>query len=428
MAKEITQPTTVNILNMARNAMSEYYRNIIPEATQDNLSQVFDKLMTYQASRNELMQMLPTLIGIQSMDAANFKNPLARYKKDPIRFGLTDEEIYINMVQGQKFDYEMSPENLYKYYQSNVMAAFHDVNYDVTFPFSVQWNTLRNAVMSKYGLRDMMAGKTQAVYASAEWGEYLAMKGLIDSGYDKQVLPAVTVAEVVDKESAENLVVELQSFIGEASFPNAKNNVAGASSSCGAENLIFLITPRVNARITIQTLAQLYNLSLDETKARTRVVDKFDHDSIQAVAMDIRCFRVRDQFREIGYMSNIGSSFYNYFLHIFEMISFSPFYPVRVFTTDKVGLTSIAGKNITNAVVGTTVNIEVTETATGFDYTPNLYDYEITSTPSSKKTYMLPGSNKLVIGQDETAFPITVKVTYRNNESITANVTVNKSA
>ena len=86
----VNEPTSINILNMARNAMSEYYRNIIPEATQDNLAQVFDKLMTYQASRNELMQMLPTLIGIQTMDAVNFKNPLAVYKKNPIRFGQTD--------------------------------------------------------------------------------------------------------------------------------------------------------------------------------------------------------------------------------------------------------------------------------------------------------------------------------------------------
>lgn len=422
-----SNPTSVNILNMARNAMSEYYRNIIPEATQDNLAQVFDKLMTYQASRNELMQMLPTLIGIQTMDAVNFKNPLAVYKKNPIRFGQTDEEIYVNMIKANKFDYEMSPANLFKYYESNVMSAFHEINYDVTFPFSIQWNTLRNAVFSTYGLRDMMGAKTQAVYASAEWGEYSAMKGLIETGYDKQILPAVTVPKVTDKESAENLVVELQSFIGEASFPNPINNIAGANSSCDASNLIFLMTPRTNARITIQTLAQLYNLSLDETKARTRVVDKFEHEGIQAVALDIRCFRVRDHFREIGYTNNVGSLFYNYFLTIFEMISFSPFYPIRVFTSDNVGLTSIAPVNITDAVAGTTRDIEVTKTATGFDYTPGLYDYEITSTPSSKKTYMLPGSNKLVIGADETAFPITVKVTYRNDTSITTNVSVAKS-
>ena len=118
-----SDPTSVNILNMTRNAMSEYYRNIIPEATKDNLAQVFDKLMTYQASRNELMQMLPTLIGIQTMDAVNFRNPLAIYKKNPMRFGQTDEEIYVNMVKANKFDYEMSPTNLFKYYESNVMSV-----------------------------------------------------------------------------------------------------------------------------------------------------------------------------------------------------------------------------------------------------------------------------------------------------------------
>lgn len=424
---EGTVPTNVNIMNMVRKAMPYYYSEVIPEATTENLSQVFDKLMTFQRGRNELMEVLPTLIGIQTLDAVNFRNPLARYKQNRIAFGQTDEEIYVNMMKATDFDYYMTPDNLFKYYESNVMVAFHDVNYTPQYPFSIQWNTLRNAVFSTYGIRDMIAAKMQSAYASAEWGEYKAMLGMIDTGYDKQILPAVSVQAVTDKETAENLVVELQSFIGEASFPNPNNNIAGANSSCDASNLIFLMTPRVNARVTIQTLAQLYNLSLDETKARTRVVDGFEHDAIQAVALDIRCFRVRDQFREVSYQGNNGSLFYNYFLTLFEQISFSPFYPIRVFTSDKVGLVSIAGKAVNDAKAGQDVKIEVTPTATGFDYTPGLYDYEITSTPASKHTFMVPGSNILRIGENETTFPITVKVTYRNDPSITTAVTVSNS-
>lgn len=421
-----TVPTNINIMNMVRKAMPYYYSEVIPEATAENLSQVFDKLMTFQRGRNELMEVLPTLIGIQTLDAVNFRNPLARYKQNRIAFGQTDEEIYVNMMKATDFDYYMTPDNLFKYYESNVMVAFHEVNYTPQYLFSIQWNTLRNAVFSTYGIRDMIAAKMQSAYASAEWGEYKAMLGMIDTGYEKQMLPAVTVSAVTDKDTAENLVVELQSFIGEASFPNPNNNIAGANSSCDASNLIFLMTPRVNARVTIQTLAKLYNLSLDETKARTRVVDGFEHEEIQAVALDIRCFRVRDQFREVSYQGNHGSLFYNYFLTLFEQISFSPFYPIRVFTSEKVGLTSIAGVAATGKA-GQDVKIEVTPTATGFTYTPALYDYEITSTPSSKHTFMVPGSNILRIGENETTFPITVKVTYRNDPSITTTVTVSQS-
>ena len=94
-----TVPTNVNIMNMVRKAMPYYYSEVIPEATAENLSQVFDKLMTFQRGRNELMEVLPTLIGIQTLDAVNFRNPLARYKQNRIAFGQTDEEIYVNMMK-----------------------------------------------------------------------------------------------------------------------------------------------------------------------------------------------------------------------------------------------------------------------------------------------------------------------------------------
>lgn len=422
------EPSSVNILNMARMSMPYYYQERIPEATSDNLQTIFDTLMNYQAGRNALMEMLPTLIGIQTMDAVTFKNPLAEFKLSPINYGQTDEEIYINMTKGTEFDYYANSDTLFKWYESYVMAAFHKVNFMMQYPFSIQFNTLRDAVMSKFGIRDMMAGKMQATYSGAEWDEYLVMKQLAETAYEKQLAPAVQVAEVRDADTATDLVIALHTFLGEAQFPNPANNIAGATSSCNPKNMIFMLTPSINARIGIQTLARLYNLSYAETEARTKVVDSFEHPEIQAIAMDIRFFRCRNQFREISYAYNSGSLFYNYFYTLAEQISASPFYPMRVFTTDKVGLVSIAPQNITDAKAGETRSIKVTETATGFDYTPKLYDYEITSTPSSKKTIMLPGTNQLIIGDDETAFPITVKVSYRNDNSITTNVTVNTRA
>lgn len=426
-AGDSVQPTSVNILNMVRQAMPYYYQERIPEATSDNLSQIFDTLMTYQTGRNALMEMLPTLIGIQTLDAASFRNPLAQFKSAPINFGKTDEEIYANMTKGAKFDAYAKSDSLFKWYESYVMACFHEVNFMMQYPFSIQFNTLRDSVMSKFGIRDMMSAKMMATYAGAEWDEFLVMKQMVDTAYDKQIAPAVNVKAVTDKTTAEDLVVALHTFLGEAKFPNPANNIAGATSSCEPRNMIFMMTPSVNARISIQTLATLYNLSYAETEARTIIVDSFAHSEIQAVALDIRFFRCRNQFREISYAYNSASLFYNYFLTLSEQISASPFYPMRIFTSDTVGLESIAGKNVSNAKAGTTVDINVTETAGGNAYTPKLYNYEITSEVKSNKTIILPGTNKLIIGDDETAFPITVKVTYRNDSSVTANVTVSNA-
>ncbi len=422
-------PTNMNIINAVRAALPYHIQDRIPEATSDNLQAVYDTILNNQNIRNEFMIALPALIGIQTMDAVTFNNPLAAYKRSPIRFGATDEEIYVNMVKGHNYDGWAGADAMFKRYLSYVMANFHTVNFEMQYDVTIDYNTMRNAFMSEYGIRDMMQAKMMSLYASGEWDEYLVMKQLIDTGYEKRVLPAVKVDAVVDKESAENLMVELQAFIGEAQFPNPANNVAGANSSSNAANMLFITTPGVNARIGVQALANAYNLSYMETKARTVIVDKFENEEIVAVAVDLRFFRCRDQFREISYDRNGSALYWNYHYTMFEQISPSLFYPMRVFTTDTVGVASLSGTGITDAVPGTTREIVVTPTGSaGAGYTPELYDYEITSTPSSHKTQMIPGTNQLIIGDDETAFPITVKVSYRPDTTISTTVSVAKQA
>ena len=412
------EPTNMNIINAVRAALPYHIQDRIPEATSDNLQAVYDTILNKQNIRNEFMVALPALIGIQTMDAVTFNNPLAVYKRSPIRFGATDEEIYVNMAKGHAYDGWAGTDAMFKRYLVNF-----EMQYDVT----IDYNTMRNAFMSEYGIRDMMQAKMMSLYASGEWDEYLVMKQLIDTGYEKQVLPAVKVDPVTDKASAENLMVELQAFIGEAQFPNPANNVAGANSSSNASNMLFITTPQVNARIGVQALANAYNLSYVETKARTVIVDKFEHPEIVAVALDLRFFRCRDQFREISYDRNGSALYWNYHYTMFEQISPSLFYPIRVFTTDTVGVQSLSGTGITDAVPGTTREIIVAPTGTA-TYKPELFDYEITSTPSSHKTQMIPGTNQLIIGEDETAFPITVKVSYRPDTTISTNVSVAKQA
>lgn len=44
----------------------------------------------------------------------------------------------------------------------------------------------------------------ESAITGANWDEYLAMRDLINVGYEKEVLPAVTVDAIVDEASAKN--------------------------------------------------------------------------------------------------------------------------------------------------------------------------------------------------------------------------------
>lgn len=421
----MAKATNVNILNAMR---SEYeLENRIPAATHDNLSQIFSAMMSYNQGKNVIIPSLLERVGLQTVDSTAWRNPLARYKKDPMRYGMTHEETFVNMCKGKLYDPRESYEYAFQQYQSYVMSVFHKVNLSMQYPVTITYDNLRSAFLSEYGIRDMMSAKMESAVTGANWDEYNAMKNMVDTGYAKQILPAVTVNAVEDEATAKALLTEIKAAVNEFRFPNPANNIAGATSASEPFNLIWLTTPRVDANISVEALAYAFNMDKAQVDVRTVIVDKFDNAAIQGVLMDIRFFNCRDQFREMSdqRLANILS--WNYFYTMVEMISASPFYPIRVFTTDTVADASLSitasGGEYTP---GTVVNVPATVTGGTGTYHQNLLSWSV-SGQTSRDTYILPGTDQLYIGADEEAATLTVKIVYRPDESVTKEVTFTKS-
>lgn len=330
------KPTNENIIKAVRADASLDFQNRIPDVVSNNLQKVYDALLSYAPARNEFVNSLMTRIGLQTVDSNTFRNPLSLYKKDPMRYGMTHEETYVNMTKGYAYDSNADAELSLKQFETYIMTMFHNVNLKMQYPVTVTYDNLRNAFLSETGIRDLVSAKMEACISGAELDEYTAMKGLIDTGYDKNVLPAVHVDEVVNEATAKELLAQIKQAVGEFSFPNPANNIVGATSSSPASNLIFITTPKVNARISVEALAYAFNLDKADVEVRTVVVDEFSHPAIQGVLLDVRFFNCRDQFREMTSQQLANILKWNYFYTMVEMISASPFYPIRVFTTDTV--------------------------------------------------------------------------------------------
>lgn len=421
-----TPATNVNILNAMR---AEYeLESRIPEATLDNLQQIFTSMMSYSQGRNTIIPSLLERIGLQTVDTSAWRNPLAMYKKDPMRYGMTHEETFVNMCKGKLYDPRESYEYAFQQYQSYIMSVFHKVNLTMQYPVTITYDNLRSAFLTEYGIRDMMSAKMESAVTGANWDEYNAMKSMIDTGYDAQILPAVTVPAVTDEASAKKLLTEIKAAVNEFRFPNPANNIAGATSASTPYNLIWLTTPRVDAQISVEALAYAFNMDKAQVDVRTVIVDKFDNEAIQGVLMDVRFFNVRDQFREMSdqRLANILS--WNYFYTLVEMVSASPFYPMRVFTTDTVATSSlsITASNATYTA-GEVVTIPATVTGGTGTYHQELLSYSVEG-QTSKDTYILPGTNQLYTGADETGASLKVTITYRPDESVTKQITVTPKA
>lgn len=414
----MANPTNANILRALKNELSFEVQNHLPTEVSDNLQTVYDTILNYAPVRNEIVPSMVNRIGMQTVDSIAWRNPLARFKKEPMRYGETHEETYVNMCKGRVYDSQADFKFAFQQYQSYIMSVFHNVNLEIQYPVTITYDNLRKAFTTEYGIRDMIMAKMESAITGANWDEYLAMRDLINVGYEKEVLPAVTVDAVTNEESAKKLLVEVKRAVGDFGFPLPENNVAGATSHAMPSNLIWITTPNVNAHVSVDALAYAFHMDRADVEVQTVIVDKFSNPAIQGVLCDVRFFNVRDQFKEMTdqKLSNVLS--WNYFYTQVEMVSASPFYPIRVFTTDTVVKTPTLAVETGTYIAGQTREVEVAVSGGTGTYHQNLVTLEVESGATSTKTYVIPGTHLLHTGADETG-TIVLKAIYRPNESIT---------
>ena len=414
----MANPTNANILRALKQELSFEVQNHLPAEVSDNLQGVYDTILNYAPVRNEIVPSMVNRIGMQTVDSIAWRNPLARFKKEPMRYGETHEETYVNMCKGRVYDSQADFKFAFQQYQSYIMSMFHNVNLEIQYPVTITYDNLRKAFTTEYGIRDMIMAKMESAITGANWDEYLAMRDLINVGYEKEVLPAVTVDAVTNEETAKKLLVEVKRAVGEFNFPLPENNTAGATSHAMPSNLIWITTPNVNAHVSVDALAYAFHMDRADVEVQTVIVDKFSNPAIQGVLCDVRFFNVRDQFKEMTDQKLANVLSWNYFYTQVEMVSASPFYPIRVFTTDTVVKKPTLVVETGTYAAGQTQEVEVTVSGGTGSYHQNLVTLEVESGATSAKTYVIPGTHLLHTGSDETG-TIVLKAIYRPDESIT---------
>lgn len=414
----------MNILNAVRSRMSTEYQANVPVATASNLNDVYSTILNNESTINALIPALTDLIIMQSVTSGIFENPLRGLKQNEMPFGLTEQEIFVNFAEGIAHNPKATCEDAFGIYEAYIMSAYHRINFNKDYPVTIWYDDIRTAFASEFGLKSLINAKSQAIISGASHDEYVNMIGLVESAYKAGACYPVHLSAAVNSEETGNeLIKNIQTFVGHMAFPHREYNFAGSDAISMRDDLIILTTPEVMASINVDTLAGAFNLDKKDLMARIVVTDGFPHQpGIQAALADRRFFKVRDQYRLMTTDRLNMPLRYNLVYHVKEMFSYSPFYPLIVFTTDEVDVTSLAvtisadigGAAVTQYTPGTQqefyVNTKTTPNTAG---TPRGLRYRVTGNTSAM-TMIVPGTNKLLVAADETGnLTITAKSTYK---------------
>lgn len=414
----------VNVLNVIRQNATAVYQDRIPEATAENLHEVGDAILTYEAQANEFVNALVNRIGLVILNSRMATNPLAALKKGRLAVGETIEEIYIDVIKAQTYDPRAAQDTLFKRHLPNVSSVFHSVDSQLNYPLTISNEQLRKAFLSYDSLDRFIAGLVDSMYKSATLDEFIQMKQLISEWNENSRFIVEPITAVTDAASAREAMIKIKAVSDGMTIFNNQMNYAGVWTSTPKDEQYLITTPDFNARMDVDVLAAAFHMDKAEFAGHVIVVDNIGDlgdNGIEAILVDKNWYQVYDYLRTFKTAYNGEGLYWNYFYHVWMVYSLSPFANAVAFGTAAPTVTALT-VTPTKATVKAGGTVQITTSVTG------------TGDPTSKCTFALTGNTdpetvvntmgKVILGSKETGPTITVTATSVQDTSKTATCTI----
>lgn len=329
---------SISILNNIRANASTDYQNHIPEATRENIIAIGNALQSYTPVYNEFCEALINKIGKTYIESSLFKNKLARFKQGTIYSQQDVEDIFVEMAKEAKV-YDPNGSNpLGRREATPVKVVYHRQNRQSVYEISIGDIDFVRVFRNEGTLDQFIKTQIQSVLDRAEYDEWLLMKNLLatyDGYFDYQV------EEITDanaEKGAKKFVKTLRKAINDLTIaPSTKYNKAGVTTFARKEKLVAFVHKDVLAEVDVEVLAKAFNMGKTDIETTIVALDDFGTlENTYCLLVDEDFFKVFDTLNRMESQRNAQGLFTNYFLHIHQILSLSPFKCAVRFTTDTV--------------------------------------------------------------------------------------------
>lgn len=324
---------SISILNNIRANASTAYQERIPEATRTNISQIGNALQTYEVLYNEFASALINKIGKTTIESKLFKNRLARFKSGSVLTQQDVEDIFVDMAKSATA-YDANGSNpLGRRTDDNVKVVYHRLNRQDCYEISIGDIDFIRVFRSEESLDAFISAKINAVYSRAAHDEWILMKELLATyktqdgesvGYFDYEVPEITDATTAD--ASKKFVKTVRKATMDLSFPSTAYNTAGVMQWNEPKELVLFVNKDVLAEIDVEVLAKAFNMG--KTDIENAIVPMDDFGTLTdtyGILADASFFKVFDTLSTMRKQPNAQGLFTNYFYHVHQILSLSPF-------------------------------------------------------------------------------------------------------
>ena len=407
--------TQIDFLNLARLEGSTEYQNRIPEATRDNLTDIYGTILEDVNLRNEFYDIMMKIAKTIIHDKY-YKHNLKFMKHEELPFGATIEEIGVDILKSKVYD----PDDYSNYTSEKapLKAFYHTINRKDKYEVQTSYEQLKSAFRNEGGLSTLLAAIVNKMYTSAEYDEYLILREKLGS----IEMAEVNVPEINNVDTAEKiqtLVRAIKQYTLKLTFMSRDYNKAGFMVHTPLEDQRLVIRADILSDIDVQYLAILFNKDLATFTQEMYVVDNFgNNEDMYAAIVDKDFIQDFDNLRaertnEIG--SNLSVS---HWLHVWQTIIACNFLNAVRFRKEVATTAITLSESSVTLAPGETLKVEIE------GFTPDNASYTNVTWSSSAESYATVDENGVITAVADGSATITATLDEDNLITATVSVTV----
>lgn len=372
--------STIKILNTLRANLPQSYQQYVGDvSTLDDIPKVGDVILGTPGLANMFLGALMNRIAFVAIKSATFNNKFASLKKGYLTTGEIVEEVFVEMCKAVEFNPEKGAAREHARYLPDVKSAMHFTNYRVMYPVTISRQQLKGAFTSANGVADLISTIFKAVYQAAEYDEFLLFKYLIIKAVAAGKMYPITFDASDMKDGAK----KFRGTSNQLEFISNKYNTYGVRTNTNRADQYIFMDAAFNAEYDVDVLASAFNMDKATFMGNLILVDsftEFDNDrfskvregsdqisevtaselslmsDVKAVLVDKEWFQIYDVEMTMVDTPTMSALEWNYFLHVWKMVSSSPFSNAIAFVDDGASITN--PDSITVTVASKDVNEE----------------------------------------------------------------------
>lgn len=366
-------PKGAKVFNVIRENSTKVYMETVPSATKNNINTISNILFNdaYQPMLNEFVTNLINRIALTIVRNKSYNNPLAIFKKGSIPLGTDIQDIFTNPAEAEAYEFsDTAMAKLLTITDPDTHVAYYRRNRQDMYTKTISREGLQGAFVSWEKFEEFISSITTSLYSGNYIDEFKYTKDLIDGAYNQDKVIVETVTNPTDESSAKAFVKKVRALFSKLTFPstqyNAYSKFSGAKGTITTwtepERIVLIIKADALAEVEVETLAQAFNLSYADMKARIVQVDSFANDEIVGVICDESWLQIYDNVFRFDEFYNARTMSWNEYLHAWGTYAICPFANAVVLATEPI--VPVTAISVSNQSVIAEANKDVTITLT----------------------------------------------------------------